>query len=119
MDRNDPAKPLCKIAVLAGPLWEVDTDNCETLLVPVKDVPHPCAENFQDEIDMAFNMSGEAMDWRRVEGYAAVLRDPRGADMSPVEGPFATAEEAFAYVKDQWSDRIPGSMGLAPYEAPQ
>lgn len=110
--------PNYHIDVLKGPFWEVDTDNCETILVQCVHVATPSAEAFEMFIDVSSHASGEAIDWRRVEGYAAVLRNDAGEDIAPMEGPYANPKEAFAYVEATWGSRVPPEGVLADYEDP-
>lgn len=112
--------PVYHIDVLRGPFWEVDTENCETILVQAMAVgPNPGPDDFAEFIDVSSHASGEAVDWRRVAGYAAVLRSPSGRDMAPTEGPYEDPKEAWTYVADTWGDRVPPEGVLADYEDPE
>lgn len=85
-----------KVQIIPGPLWEVTTANCETIVVPAADVPpEPDPLDFRPMIEADRAAHGEVIHFNRAAGCAARVTYADGEALTPVLGPFADKETAW------------------------
>lgn len=85
-----------KVQIVPGPLWEVTTANCETIVVPAADVPpDPGPFDFAPMVEADRAAHGAVIHFNQASGCAARVVYADGEPLTPLLGPYADKETAW------------------------